>query len=134
MTERTILEWEDQIYEDQFIRSTSKGKGHQTWGVSIWSSSKVGDTTYCLSVGEILIIKAEIQSIEEAKQMAQGLQDVLDSNGPIKKLIDVQEKIQAAIDNIRRFQRDAGTSRSINENYEDGRADAYIIVLGWMDE
>ena len=47
---------------------------------------------------------------------------------------ELREKIQRALDNIRRFQKDAGTSRAINDGYEDGRADAYIIVLGWIYE
>jgi len=50
------------------------------------------------------------------------------------KMDELKAKIQDAIDNIRRFKKDAGTSRAINENYEDGRADAYIIVLGWIEE
>lgn len=47
---------------------------------------------------------------------------------------DLKEKIQRALDNIREFKHNAGTSRSFTENYDDGRADAYIIVLGWIDE
>ncbi len=42
--------------------------------------------------------------------------------------------IQDAIDNIRKFKPTARTSRSINESYDDGRADAYIIVLAWIED
>jgi hypothetical protein len=47
---------------------------------------------------------------------------------------ELRIKIQNAIDNIREFEKDAGTHKAVTETYEDGRADAYIIVLGWMDE
>ena len=47
---------------------------------------------------------------------------------------ELKVKIQRAIDNIRIYKKDAGTSRVISTSYEDGRADAYIIVLGWMNE
>jgi hypothetical protein len=48
--------------------------------------------------------------------------------------IELREKIQHAIDNIRKFKNDAGTTGAVGESYEEGRADAYIIVLGWIDE
>lgn len=47
---------------------------------------------------------------------------------------ELRVKIQNAIDNIRIFQSNAGTSRAISETYDNGRADAYIIVLGWLNE
>jgi len=82
--DRLILEWEDSIYDGQLTRSISKGKGQSTWEVSIWGGSKVDDITYCLTVGQTLIIKVNIPTIEDAKQMAQDLQDVLDGYVPYK--------------------------------------------------
>jgi len=59
---------------------------------------------------------------------------LMECNGLRANIKELKYTIQRAIDNIRKFQPDAGTSRAINTNYEDGRADAYIIVLGWMEE
>jgi hypothetical protein len=75
----SILEWEDQIYEDRFIRSISKGKGQLTWEVSIWGGS-IDNATYCLTVGQTLIIKVNIPSVDIAKKIAQELQYVLDDD------------------------------------------------------
>lgn len=78
MSERIILKWKNQKYVGVLIRSTSRGKGQSTWEISRWGGSTKDNMTYCLSVGEIFIIKAEIPTIGKAKEMAQNLQDVLD--------------------------------------------------------
>ena len=151
MTERTVLEWEDLIYEERFTHSISKGKGQTTWEIKSRGGSMIDNITYALTVGRTLIIKVNIATIEEAKQMAQDLQDVLDGNnvsvktlteqmviafqrGRKSKIDKLTNRIQDVINNIRRFQSTAGTSRAINDSYEDGRADAYIIVLSWLEE
>ena len=66
---------------------------------------------------------------ELAEQMAVAFQ-----SGRKYNFCKLKGKIQDAIDNIRKFKPDAATSRAISTNYEDGRADAYIIVLGWIYE
>jgi hypothetical protein len=54
--------------------------------------------------------------------------------GKLKIVEKLKVNIQDAIDNIRKFKKDAGTSRSFSESYDDGRADAYVIVLGWIED
>jgi hypothetical protein len=47
---------------------------------------------------------------------------------------ELSDKIQRAIDNIRKLKPDAGSTRAFGESYDEGRADAYSVVLGWLDE
>ena len=49
-------------------------------------------------------------------------------------IVELKTKIQNAIDNIRAFKEDAGTNKAVSETYDDGRADAYAVVLGWLEE
>ena len=75
---RTILEWED--YSMNYLPASRTDQGKK-WDVYARGGTRE-NPTYCLAVCNILIIHQEIPSIEEAKQMAQDLQDVFDGHVP----------------------------------------------------
>jgi len=76
---RTILEWED--YSMNYLPAARTKQGKK-WDIYARGGTRE-NPTYSLSVGNIFIIHQEISSIEEAKQMAQDLQDVLDGFKPV---------------------------------------------------
>ena len=80
--ERTVLSWENYSCNRLPAARTKQGKG---WNVRIDGSGTIENPTYSLSVGNILIIQQDIPTLEDAKQMAQDLQDVLDGYTPVFK-------------------------------------------------
>jgi hypothetical protein len=123
---RTILKWKSP-YDTQYI---SKGEGQRTWEIRQW-----GVGSFILTVGGVFTVGVDISTLEVAMQMAQGIQDILDGYQPVIQLVELSEKIQSAIDNVRKTSgnKHLGTSRSISEIYDSGRADTYVIVLKWIE-
>jgi hypothetical protein len=75
------------------------------------------------------INEKSFSSAELAEQMAVAYQ-----RGCQYNFDKLKGKIQDAIDNIRKLKPDAGSTRAFGESYDEGRADAYAVVLGWLDE
>src|ERR1700693_4539570 len=82
MSERIILEWEDSFFHGKLISSRSNNGKH--WDIYMGGGT-IDNPTYSLAVGEILVIQQDIPTLNDAKQMAQDIQDVLDGYQPVKR-------------------------------------------------
>jgi hypothetical protein len=88
MNERTILEWEEYI-TNSYSAARAKSK-YRSWDIpskdwEVYSTDicvEGQQPTYTLVLSTTLIIRRGIPTFEEAKQMAQHLQDVMDGFKP----------------------------------------------------